>query len=111
MLAVLGRLAHPHLCGARAVSGVCALRCCGQRAEASLHCCCHEKGCLALLPPRHATSAACCPPAPLLCHASPGPPCRLHFATNMGVAGGLLLLASFGAGRFTVDALLAKKKE
>ncbi|KAL4444581.1 hypothetical protein ABPG77_002398 [Micractinium sp. CCAP 211/92] len=36
---------------------------------------------------------------------------RLHFATNMGVAGGLLLLASFGAGRFTVDALLAKKKE
>lgn len=37
--------------------------------------------------------------------------CRLHFATNMGVSGGLLLLASFGAGRFTVDALLAKKKE
>ncbi|KAL4436580.1 hypothetical protein ABPG75_003719 [Micractinium tetrahymenae] len=36
---------------------------------------------------------------------------RLHFATNLGVAGGLLLLASFGAGRFTVDALLAKKKE
>lgn len=37
--------------------------------------------------------------------------CRLHFATNLGVAGGLLLLASFGAGRFTVDALMAKKKE
>ena len=38
-------------------------------------------------------------------------PCSLHFATNLGVAGGLLLLASFGAGRFTVDALLNKKKE
>ena len=36
---------------------------------------------------------------------------RLHFVTNLGVAGGLLLLASFGAGRFTVDALLQKKRE
>ena len=35
---------------------------------------------------------------------------RLHFVTNLGVAGGLLLLASFGAGRFTVDRLLEKKK-
>lgn len=36
---------------------------------------------------------------------------RLHFATNLGVAGGLLLLASFGAGRFTVDAFLKSKKK
>ena len=39
------------------------------------------------------------------------PRCRLHFATNLGVAGGLLLLASFGAGRFTVDAMLKPKKK
>ena len=36
---------------------------------------------------------------------------RLHFVTNLGVAGGLLLLASFGAGRYTVDRLLALKKK
>ncbi len=59
----------------------------------------------------NATSAAFCLNASPPCHTPSAPPCRLHFATNMGVAGGLLLLASFGAGRFTVDALLAKKKE
>lgn len=31
--------------------------------------------------------------------------------TNMGVAGGLLLLSAMGAGRFAVDALLPKKRE
>lgn len=37
---------------------------------------------------------------------------RLHFVTNLAVAGGLLLLAGFGAGRYTVDNLIkAKKKE
>ena len=36
---------------------------------------------------------------------------RLHFVTNLGVAGGLLLLASFGAGRFTLDELLRLKKK
>ncbi|KAI3426484.1 hypothetical protein D9Q98_008850 [Chlorella vulgaris] len=36
---------------------------------------------------------------------------RLHFVTNLSVAGGLLLLGSFGAGRFTVDAWLAAKKK
>ena len=37
---------------------------------------------------------------------------RLHFATNCGVAGGLLLLASseVGAGKYTVDTLLQAKK-
>lgn len=35
---------------------------------------------------------------------------RLHFVVNLGVAGGLLLLASFGAGRFTVDALMKKRQ-
>ena len=34
---------------------------------------------------------------------------RLHFVTNLGVAGGLLLLASYGAGRFALDRLLEKK--
>ncbi|PSC68068.1 family transcriptional regulator [Micractinium conductrix] len=34
---------------------------------------------------------------------------RLHFATNLGVAGGLLLLASFGAGRFTEQGHLLEK--
>lgn len=34
---------------------------------------------------------------------------RSHFATNLAVAGGLLLLASVGPGQFTVDTLLAKK--
>lgn len=38
-------------------------------------------------------------------------PCRLHFVTNMAVSGGLLLLANFGAGRYTVDAFINKKKE
>jgi uncharacterized membrane protein YphA (DoxX/SURF4 family) len=36
---------------------------------------------------------------------------RSHFVTNLSVAGGLLLLSGLGAGRFTVDNLLAKKKE
>lgn len=36
---------------------------------------------------------------------------RLHFVTNLGVAGGLLLLSAMGAGRFAVDALLPKKRE
>ena len=36
---------------------------------------------------------------------------RLHFVTNLGVAGGLVLLQSFGAGRFTVDRLMQKKGE
>ncbi|PRW45162.1 hypothetical protein C2E21_6125 [Chlorella sorokiniana] len=36
---------------------------------------------------------------------------RLHFMTNLGVAGGLLLLSAMGAGRFAVDALLPKKRE
>ncbi|GAB4821229.1 hypothetical protein N2152v2_008275 [Parachlorella kessleri] len=35
----------------------------------------------------------------------------LHFVTNLAVAGGLLLLANFGAGRYTVDRYLQKKKE
>lgn len=30
--------------------------------------------------------------------------------TNMGVAGGLILLQSFGAGRFAVDSLMRKKE-
>ena len=34
---------------------------------------------------------------------------RSHFMTNMGVAGGLILLQSFGAGRFAVDSLMRKK--
>ena len=34
---------------------------------------------------------------------------RSHFATNLSVAGGLILLASAGPGRFTVDRLLQKK--
>ena len=49
-----------------------------------------------------------CPPPPLY------PPLlssRLHFMTNLGVAGGLLLLSTMGAGRFAVDALLPKKRE
>ena len=36
---------------------------------------------------------------------------RLHFVTNLGVAGGLVLLQSFGAGRYTVDRLMQKKGE
>ncbi len=31
--------------------------------------------------------------------------------TNLGVAGGLVLLQSFGAGRYTVDRLMQKKGE
>jgi len=34
---------------------------------------------------------------------------RDHFSVNVGVAGGLLLLQSYGAGRYSVDALLKKK--
>lgn len=34
---------------------------------------------------------------------------REHFYTNAAVAGGLLLMQSFGAGLFTVDSLLAKQ--
>ncbi|BDA42266.1 probable surfeit locus protein 4 homolog at C-terminar half [Coccomyxa sp. Obi] len=34
---------------------------------------------------------------------------RLHFVTNLGVAGGLILLQNFGAGRYTVDQLMKKK--
>lgn len=34
---------------------------------------------------------------------------RSHFLTNLGVAGGLVLLQSVGAGGFTVDRLLQKK--
>jgi uncharacterized membrane protein YphA (DoxX/SURF4 family) len=34
---------------------------------------------------------------------------REHFFTNAAVAGGLLLLQSFGGGALTVDALLAKQ--
>lgn len=34
---------------------------------------------------------------------------RLHFVTNLAVSGGLLMLQSFGAGRYTVDHLLKKK--
>lgn len=33
---------------------------------------------------------------------------RSHFATNLAVAGGLLMLASTGPGRFTVDRMLKK---
>lgn len=35
---------------------------------------------------------------------------RSHFCANLGVAGGLLLLQSVGAGGFTVDRLLRKAK-
>jgi len=31
-----------------------------------------------------------------------------HFTVNVGVAGGLILLSSFGAGKFSVDAMLKK---
>lgn len=34
---------------------------------------------------------------------------RSHFSTNVSVAGGLLLLAGIGAGRFTVDNMMGKK--
>jgi len=34
---------------------------------------------------------------------------RSHFFTNVGVAGGLLLLQGFGAGKYSVDALMKKK--
>lgn len=34
---------------------------------------------------------------------------RSHFSTNVSVAGGLLLLAGIGAGRYTVDNMMAKK--
>jgi len=36
---------------------------------------------------------------------------RDHFCTNIGVAGGLLLLQSYGPGKFSVDELLVKKKQ
>ena len=32
-----------------------------------------------------------------------------HFFTNAGVAGGLLLLQTFGAGKYSGDAVLKKK--
>lgn len=35
---------------------------------------------------------------------------RDHFTVNLAVAGGLLLLQRFGAGKYTVDALLKKKE-
>ena len=35
---------------------------------------------------------------------------RSHFVTNMACGGGLLLLQAFGAGRYTVDAMLEAKK-
>ena len=34
---------------------------------------------------------------------------REHFCVNISVAGGLLLLTTIGAGKYTVDQLLAKK--
>lgn len=34
---------------------------------------------------------------------------RSHFFTNVGVAGGLLLLQTFGAGKYSVDGILKKK--
>lgn len=36
---------------------------------------------------------------------------RNHFATNLGAAGGLLLLQCYGPGRYTVDGLLKAKKD
>lgn len=36
---------------------------------------------------------------------------RSHFATNVAVAGGMLLLKAAGAGRYTVDQYLANKKK
>mmetsp|Transcript_14227 Transcript_14227/g.42975 ORF Transcript_14227/g.42975 Transcript_14227/m.42975 type:complete len:384 (-) Transcript_14227:2002-3153(-) len=36
---------------------------------------------------------------------------RSHFFTNLGVAGGLLLLQTFGPGRYSVDAVLKAKKK
>jgi uncharacterized membrane protein YphA (DoxX/SURF4 family) len=33
---------------------------------------------------------------------------RDHFSVNIGVAGGLLLLQSFGGGKYSVDELLKK---
>jgi uncharacterized membrane protein YphA (DoxX/SURF4 family) len=35
---------------------------------------------------------------------------RDHFCVNVGVAGGLLLLQSFGGGAYSVDELLKKKE-
>lgn len=35
---------------------------------------------------------------------------RLHFVTNLAVSGGLIMLQSFGAGRYTVDNLLKKRQ-
>lgn len=36
---------------------------------------------------------------------------RQHFAVNIAVAGGLLLLQSFGAGKYSVDEYIEKKKQ
>ncbi|KAH3731581.1 family transcriptional regulator [Pelomyxa schiedti] len=36
---------------------------------------------------------------------------RDHFLVNLGVAGGLYLLAQYGVGKYSVDEMLAKKKE
>ena len=36
---------------------------------------------------------------------------RLHFFTNVAVAGGLVLLQALGAGEYTVDRLLGRKQE
>ena len=35
---------------------------------------------------------------------------REHFTTNVATAGGLLLLQSFGGGKFTVDEMLKKRE-
>lgn len=35
---------------------------------------------------------------------------REHFFVNMATAGGLLLLQTFGAGKYSVDAMLKKNE-